>query len=90
MSEHRDSPRIPMKTRIRITHESIGEIETTTRDISNSGVFLFMEDIALPDIGAIVQGQVQGLPGGDAPIVDMEVVRMEPEGIGLRYVRDEE
>lgn len=75
-----------MKTRIRISHESIGEIETTTRDISNSGVFLFMEDVPLPEIGSIVKGQVQGLPGGDAPIVDMEVVRLDPEGIGLRYL----
>jgi hypothetical protein len=35
--------------------------------------------------GAVVFGQVQGLPTG-APRVRMEVVLVDAEGIGLRYL----
>jgi hypothetical protein len=86
MSEHRDCVRTPFRSKIKITHESIGTIETVTRDISNKGVFLLMDDVKVPPIGSIVKGQVLDLPGGNAPILDMEVVRESPNGIGLRFV----
>lgn len=89
MSEHRDSMRTPFRSKIRITHDTIGTIETITRDISNTGVFLLMEDIKMPPIGSILKGQVLDLPGGNAPILDMEVVREEEEGIGLRFLLDQ-
>lgn len=86
MTEHRQSVRTKLRSRIRIIHDSIGEIETVTRDISDTGVFLLMDTIPLPNIGTVVKGQVMGLPGGDAPVLDMEVVRYDAEGIGLRFV----
>ena len=85
MTEKRRSIRTKLTTRIRITHESIGEIETVTRDISNTGVFLVMENFELLEIGTIVKGQVLDLPE-EAPVVSMEVVRYAPDGIGLRFV----
>lgn len=59
-----------------------------TRDISDGGVFVVLDDQRTPPVGTIVRGQVQGMMD-DAPILDMEVVRMEPEGIGLRFVNHE-
>ena len=88
MSEHRGSLRTPFRSKIRITHDTIGTIETITRDISNNGVFLLMPDIEVPPMGSIVQGQVLDLPGGNAPVLDMKVVREEEEGIGLRFILD--
>lgn len=86
MIENRRSVRTKLRSRIRISHESIGVIETVTRDISDTGVFLLLDSIALPQIGTVIKGQVMDLPGGDAPMVDMEVVRYDEDGIGVRFV----
>ena len=80
----RTSMRTPMRCRIRIWHEAIGETDVFTRDVSDSGVFLLTQDSVSLPVGAIVKGQVQGLPM-EAPILDMEVMRLAPEGMGLRY-----
>lgn len=38
--------------------------------------------------GSVVEGQVQDMME-DAPIVKMEVVRVEKTGLGLRYLLDD-
>lgn len=55
-----------------------------TRDISDAGVFLLMED-PRPDLGEIIRAQVIGLGEGDAPVVELEVCGVEAEGIECRY-----
>lgn len=90
MTNNRQHLRTPIKCRVRIWHKSVGEKTVVTRDISNGGLFLVMDCQAedMPDIGVILKGQLQGMMQ-DAPIVDMEVVRIEPLGIGLRFLSDE-
>lgn len=83
--EQRRSIRTPLACRIKIMHESIGELLVKTRDISDGGVFVVLEPENIPAVGTILTGQVQGLMD-DAPILAMEVVRIEPQGIGLRFV----
>jgi hypothetical protein len=56
-----------------------------TRDISEGGVFILTPDQDLPPIGSIVSGQVQGM-GEQAPILQMEIVREEPLGLGLKFI----
>ena len=58
-----------------------------TRDISDSGVYVLLEQSGLLAVGDQVRGQVQGLPM-EAPILLMEVVRVEPLGVGLRFVSE--
>ncbi|TQV76072.1 PilZ domain-containing protein [Exilibacterium tricleocarpae] len=84
-SDQRRCPRTPLKCRIKITHVSIGEIEVNTRNISDGGVFIVTGDIEMPPVGTVVVGQVQGMPE-PAPLLDMEIVRVEPEGVGLRFL----
>lgn len=84
-NDKRQSPRTPMACRIKIQHESIGEIVVQTRDISDGGVFVVMDGEQMPPEGAIVSGQVQGMMH-EAPVVTMEVVRVEPEGLGLKFI----
>ncbi len=81
--------RTALACRIKIVHESLGEIVVKTRDISDGGVFVVLEPDQVPAIGTHVTGQVQGLMD-DAPILDMEVVRVEPSGVGLRFVNLED
>ncbi|MBV1920178.1 MAG: PilZ domain-containing protein [Pseudomonadales bacterium] len=87
MREQRKFQRTLLKCRIKVTHAEIGEIEVDSRDISDGGLFLITNDLELPPIGTILEGQVQGMMD-DAPILDMEIVRLESDGIGLRFVVD--
>lgn len=77
--------RTPMKVQVKICHPSIGEVVVQTRDISDGGIFLLTENIDVPPIGTIVEGQVQGIDM-EGPILKLEIVRMEPAGIGLKFI----
>jgi ribosomal protein S12 len=83
----RNTPRTRLRAEVKVSHPNAGEIRTHTRDISDSGAFVFADghDIALGDV---VEVQVQGLPGGDAPVVRMRIVRLDKEGMGLEFVLD--
>ena len=72
--------------RLRLDHPTHGELMVTTRDISDCGVYVLLDQAQeLLKIGEHVQGQVQGLPM-EAPILTLEVVRVESLGVGLRFV----
>lgn len=88
MSDKREYLRTPITCRIKIVHAELGEMLVKTRDLSDGGVFVLLDPDQAPPIGSFVTGQVQGLMD-DAPILEMEVVRAEPEGIGLRFVGSE-
>ena len=83
--EKRKHLRTPLQCKIKIIHDSLGELVVKTRDISDGGVFVILEPNQLPPIGSYVTGQVQGLMD-DAPILEMEIVRVELDGVGLRFV----
>lgn len=87
--EKRRHVRTPFVCRIKIMHDSVGEMLVKTRDISDGGVFVVLEPEQIPPIGTHLSGQVQGLMN-EAPVLEMEVVRVEPSGVGLRFVNPEE
>ena len=80
MDNKREHKRTPLKVQLRIDHPAHGQMLVTTRDISESGVFVVIDDAQkLLQIGELVSGQVQGLPI-EAPVVLMRVVRFEASG----------
>jgi hypothetical protein len=83
--EKRRHVRTPFVCRIKIIHDSVGELVVKTRDISDGGVFVVLEPEQIPPIGTQLVGQVQGLLD-DAPMLQMEVVRLEDSGVGLRFI----
>lgn len=85
MSNQRQQVRTPMKCRIKIIHSSFGELLAQTRDLSDSGVYVKHPDMAALNVGTQVSGQVQDLPF-EAPVLQMEVVRVDAEGAGLRFI----
>lgn len=85
--ELREHPRTPMRCRLKVTHPEVGEQELHTQDISDGGVFVLLADVSGFAIGDKVKGQVQGMMA-DAPILDLEVVRLDSMGMGLRYLLD--
>lgn len=86
--DQRRSIRTPLACRIKIMHEDIGELLVKTRDISDGGVFVIIDPENIPAVGTVVTGQVQGLMD-EAPILAMEVVRIEPQGVGLRFLNQD-
>ena len=74
--------------RIKIAHDSVGELLVKTRDISDGGVFVVLEPEQIPPIGTRLTGQVQGLMD-DAPVLQLEVVRVQPAGVGLRFLQED-
>ena len=84
MAGERLGVRTPFKSRIRLMHRSLGSIDTETTDISDGGVYLVLDQCARPDIGELVRVQVLDLPYGEAPILDLQVVRCDEMGVGLK------
>lgn len=89
MSNQRRHPRIPMKCRIRISHPSFGELVAQTSDLSDGGVYVKHPDLASLSLGDRVIGQVQDLPI-EAPVLQMEVMRVDSQGVGLRFMLEEQ
>lgn len=87
MANQRRYPRTPMKCRIKISHPSFGELIAQTRDLSDGGVYVKHPDLLALPLGSLVSGQVQDLPS-EAPVLRMEVVRVDAEGVGLRFKQD--
>ena len=85
MANQRQFPRTPMKCRIKISHPSFGDLIAQTRDLSDGGVYVRHPDLAALSVGSIVSGQVQDLPI-EAPILQMEVMRVDAEGAGFRFI----
>ncbi|WP_301151448.1 PilZ domain-containing protein [Metapseudomonas otitidis] len=84
-SNQRQHPRTPMKCRIKISHESFGDLFAQTRDLSDGGVYVRHPGLVALPVGTILTGQVQDLPF-EAPILQMEIMRVDAEGVGLRFV----
>ncbi len=81
----RQYPRTAMKCRIKISHPSLGEVLGQTRDLSDGGVYVRHPELVTLGVGERVTGQVQDLPM-EAPVLEMEVMRVDAEGVGLRFV----
>ncbi len=88
MSEQRKYPRTPLALEVKISHDSMASIVLLTKDISEGGVFVVTDNTVLPPVGSVVEGQVQG-EMENPPLVQMEVVRIEPDGVGLRFLADD-
>lgn len=84
-SERRDFSRTPFTCSIKVMWNDGSQSVVKTRDISDGGLFLLVDDSDEFDVGAHLKGQVQGMLV-EAPVVEMEVVRIEPSGLGLKFL----
>ncbi len=85
---HRKYIRTKLRAEVKLSHPQLGELNLHTGDISDGGAYVFSGGNSLPSIGELVDVQVQGMGGGDAPILKMRVVRLDNHGIGLEFVDD--
>ncbi len=83
--EKRMYDRVPLITKIKITHASFGSIIVKTKNISHGGVYVLTENTSMLPVGRILEGQIQD-GEDDRPIVRIEVVRIGQKGVGLKFL----
>ena len=84
MAEKRLYKRKLVNTKVKLFHESFGEIESVTKDISNGGVFVITQ--AEHEIAIGEQLQMALLESGDPGVIfNMEVIRHDKGGMGLMF-----
>ncbi|MGE0623076.1 MAG: PilZ domain-containing protein [Pseudomonadales bacterium] len=86
--ERREHPRIQLPLLVELQHPSTGRRNCVARDVSEGGVFVQIADVPLKT-GAKIKLTVRNANTVDTqptPTVDMEVVRIEDEGLGCRFV----
>ncbi|WNO11538.1 PilZ domain-containing protein [Teredinibacter sp. KSP-S5-2] len=85
MENRRCCVRQAISVNVKITHSEIGERIVETKNISDTGLFVIVNPKDMPEVGEIVQGQVQGMHY-EAPIVKMRIVRIERDGLALEFI----
>lgn len=87
-NNRREHIRTALNAKVKVTHDTLGEGVFSTRDISDGGIFVVIEDSGfVPETGDVVTVQVQGLPV-PAPELTMVVVRKSNDGFGLQFAGD--
>jgi len=85
MEEKRNNQRHPITVMLKVLHPSIGEIMVKTKNLSDSGLFILAEPKKMPNIGEIVQCQVQR-DNEDLPMIPMQIIRTTEDGLGLKII----
>ena len=85
MREKRMSVRIAVKARVLISHSTFGEIQTVTRDVSDTGVYLILEKKPNLPVGAHIKMRMLDSAYPEIAFI-MKVVRADDRGISLRFV----
>lgn len=83
--EKRQHVRTKLTSSVKLSHPDIGSIEVKTMDISDGGICLVSPTTGLPPVGSQVKVQLIDTPF-EAPILNMIIVRLEKNGIGLKFL----
>lgn len=87
MTENRKFERYAISLEVELNYPGTGKMILNTRDMSDGGVFLYMDEGARPPIGEELFLKLTGLVGGEEPPrVRVRVARITHEGIGLEFI----
>ncbi len=82
----RRHPRINIHIEVELIAPELGTITLQSGNLSNSGLFLCVEQSVALQIGSEVHIRLkQALGDGEPPLVKARVVRIENQGIGLQF-----
>lgn len=82
---NRSTPRISLKLKVQVRWKDHIQ-EYTTRDISDNGVFLLYGPEPYPPVGEKISIKVlNNVAGEEPPWVDGEIMRVDNDGIGVRF-----
>lgn len=87
-AENRKHLRIGLIVDIELTLPGQDSIDVRTRNISDGGLYLILDDIKLPVVGSEVKVRLKNQlgDGEEPPINRAKVVRHETDGIGLVFL----
>ena len=87
-SENRKHLRIGLVVEIELTLPEQDPLDVRTRNISDGGLYLLIDEIQLPPVGTEVKVRLKNQlgDGEEPPINRAKVVRHEPDGIGLEFL----
>lgn len=90
-NEQRRHLRIGVEVDIEMTVPGQTTQDVHTRNISDGGLFIVLDNTAMPEIGTIVRVKLKHLlgDGEQAPSNQARVVRHDPEGIGLEFINQQ-
>lgn len=88
--ENRRTIRTKLKAKVKVSHPQVGALDLHTEDISDGGAYILTDGGKLPEIDEVVEVQVQGMGGEEAPILNMRIVRIDKTGIGLEFIQNNE
>ncbi|NNF96436.1 MAG: PilZ domain-containing protein [Halobacteria archaeon] len=83
--ERRDCVRIAVKARICLSHSTFGVINSQSRDISDSGVFVELKNKPQLPVGAHVKMQMLDSVMPEI-VFNVKMERSDEDGIGLSFV----
>jgi PilZ domain len=92
IANQRTNIRHPIEVPIRLTDKNGAEQKAVSGNVSDCGLYLTITVAERPDIDSIVQVQVT-TPMGDgsaAPINRAQVMRHDENGVGLKFVFDDD
>ncbi len=86
--EQRKHLRIGLIVDIEMTLPLKGIINVRTKNISDGGLFIVLDDTEMPPIGTEVQVRLKNQlgDGEEPPINRARVVRHDPDGVGLEFI----
>ncbi len=83
--EQRESLRLPIKMKVRISTDTVCTRHLITEDFSDGGIFVIDEMLAKLAVGSLVKVQAdEGME--DAPIIDARIAWTNNRGAGLQYI----
>jgi hypothetical protein len=88
--EQRRHPRINLQIEVELITPDLGALTLQSGNLSNSGLFLCVEQSIPLQVGSEVCVRLkQALGDGEPPLVKARVVRIEEQGIGLQFDEDD-
>ena len=87
-SENRKHLRIGLVVEIELTLKDQEPVNVRTKNISDGGLFLVIDNIELPPVGTEVMVRLKNQlgDGEEPPINRAMVVRHDPDGVGLQFL----
>jgi hypothetical protein len=86
--DSRQHPRVQLPFEVELAHPSLGRIRRVVRDVSQGGLFVVTDTGTLKP-GAKIKVTVLSaalVESTATPTIDMEVARVDPRGLGLKFV----
>ena len=85
--DQREHPRIQIPLLVELIHPAIGTVQTTAKDISEGGLFVYLANPKIREGGKLRLRVLTILPTDTQPkpTIEMQVKRVTEEGLGLAF-----